>query len=278
MPQAGNPHPRLFRLSEHGALINRNGFNSAGLGAFLSNLARHRQTVRIGINLGKNAVTPMRQAADDYLTGLRAVYRAADYVTINISSPNTTNLRSLEKPLSLDHLLRRLTLERTQLSDLHGRYVPVAVKLSPDLDPADVPAITTSLLQNKVDAVIATNTTTARPESIQSHFHAKEAGGLSGKPLFDASTELVVNLHHYLQGEIPIIAAGGIFSGDDAWRKLAAGASLIQIYTGFIYHGPRLIRDIIEKIHRQQVGRNFTDLASVLQSLHGASLDPSLSE
>ena len=278
LPQAGNPHPRLFRLSEHGALINRNGFNSAGLGAFLSNLARHRQTVRIGINLGKNAVTPMRQAADDYLTGLRAVYRAADYVTINISSPNTTNLRSLEKPLLLDHLLRRLTLERTQLSDLHGRYVPVAVKLSPDLDPADVPAITTSLLQNKVDAVIATNTTTARPESIQSHFRAKEAGGLSGKPLFDASTELVVNLHHHLQGEIPIIAAGGIFSGDDAWRKLAAGASLIQIYTGFIYRGPRLIRDIIEKIHRQQVGRNFTDLASVLQSLHGTSLDPSLSE
>ena len=278
LPQAGNPHPRLFRLSEHGALINRNGFNSAGLGAFLSNLARHRQTVRIGINLGKNAVTPIRQAADDYLTGLRAVYRAADYVSINISSPNTTNLRSLEKPLSLDPLLRRLTLERSRLSDLHGRYVPLAVKLSPDLDSADMPAITTSLLQNKVDAVIATNTTIARPESIQSHFHAKEAGGLSGKPLFDASTELVVNLHHHLQGEIPIIAAGGIFSGDDAWRKLAAGASLIQIYTGFIYRGPRLIRDIIEKIHRQQVGRNFTDLASVLESLHGGSLDPSLSE
>ena len=278
LPQAGNPHPRLFRLSEHGALINRNGFNSAGLGAFLSNLARHRQPVRIGINLGKNAVTPIRQAADDYLTGLRAVYRAADYVSINISSPNTTNLRSLEKPLSLDPLLRRLTLERTRLSDLHGRYVPLAVKLSPDLDPADMPAITTSLLQNKVDAVIATNTTIARPESIQSHFHAKETGGLSGKPLFDASTELVVNLHHHLQGEIPIIAAGGIFSGDDAWRKLAAGASLIQIYTGFIYRGPRLIRDIIEKIHRQQVGRNFTDLASVLESLHGVSLDPSLSE
>ena len=278
LPQAGNPHPRLFRLSEHGALINRNGFNSAGLGAFLSNLARHRQTVRIGINLGKNAVTPIRQAADDYLTGLRAVYRAADYVSINISSPNTTNLRSLEKPLSLDPLLRRLTLERNRLSDLHGRYVPLAVKLSPDLDSADMPAITTSLLQNKVDAVIATNTTIARPESIQSHFHAKEAGGLSGKPLFDASTELVVNLHHHLQGEIPIIAAGGIFSGDDAWRKLAAGASLIQIYTGFIYRGPRLIRDIIEKIHRQQVGRNFTDLASVLESLHGGSLDPSLSE
>ncbi|MBF41085.1 MAG: dihydroorotate dehydrogenase (quinone) [Acidiferrobacteraceae bacterium] len=278
LPQAGNPHPRLFRLSEHGALINRNGFNSAGLGAFLSNLARHRQTVRIGINLGKNAVTPIRQAADDYLTGLRAVYRAADYVSINISSPNTTNLRSLEKPLSLDPLLRRLTLERSRLSDLHGRYVPLAVKLSPDLDSADMPAITTSLLQNKVDAVIATNTTIARPESIQSHFHAKEAGGLSGKPLFDASTELVVNLHHHLQGEIPIIAAGGIFSGDDAWRKLAAGASLIQIYTGFIYRGPRLIRDIIEKIHRQQVGRNFTDLASVLESLHGVSLDPSLSE
>lgn len=278
LPQAGNPHPRLFRLSEHGALINRNGFNSAGLGAFLSNLARHRQTVRIGINLGKNAVTPIRQAADDYLTGLRAVYRAADYVSINISSPNTTNLRSLEKPLSLDPLLRRLTLERNRLSDLHGRYVPLAVKLSPDLDSADMPAITTSLLQNKVDAVIATNTTIARPESIQSHFHAKEAGGLSGKPLFDASTELVVNLHHHLQGEIPIIAAGGIFSGDDAWRKLAAGASLIQIYTGFIYRGPRLIRDIIEKIHRQQVGRNFTDLASVLESLHGVSLDPSLSE
>ena len=278
LPQAGNPHPRLFRLSEHGALINRNGFNSAGLGAFLSNLARHRQTVRIGINLGKNAVTPIRQAADDYLIGLRAVYRAADYVSINISSPNTTNLRSLEKPLSLDPLLRRLTLERSRLSDLHGRYVPLAVKLSPDLDSADMPAITTSLLQNKVDAVIATNTTIARPESIQSHFHAKEAGGLSGKPLFDASTELVVNLHHHLQGEIPIIAAGGIFSGDDAWRKLAAGASLIQIYTGFIYRGPRLIRDIIEKIHRQQVGRNFTDLASVLESLHGVSLDPSLSE
>ena len=278
LPQAGNPHPRLFRLSEHGALINRNGFNSAGLGAFLSNLARHRQTVRIGINLGKNAVTPIRQAADDYLTGLRAVYRAADYVSINISSPNTTNLRSLEKPLSLDPLLRRLTLERSRLSDLHGRYVPLAVKLSPDLDSADMPAITTSLLQNKVDAVIATNTTIARPESIQSHFHAKEAGGLSGKPLFDASTEVVVNLHHHLQGEIPIIAAGGIFSGDDAWRKLAAGASLIQIYTGFIYRGPRLIRDIIEKIHRQQVGRNFTDLASVLESLHGVSLDPSLSE
>ena len=278
LPQAGNPHPRLFRLSEHGALINRNGFNSAGLGTFLSNLTRHRQTVRIGINLGKNAVTPMKQAADDYVTGLRAVYQAADYVTINVSSPNTANLRSLEKPLSLDQLLGRLTLERTQLSDLHGRYVPLAVKLSPDLDPADVPAITTSLIQNKVDAVIATNTTTARPKLIQSHVHAKEAGGLSGQPLFDASTELVGTLHHHLQGEIPIIAAGGIFSGDDAWRKLAAGASLIQIYTGFIYRGPRLIRDIVETIRRQQVGRNFTDLASVLRSLHSASLDPSLSE
>ena len=141
-----------------------------------------------------------------------------------------------------------------------------------------MPAITTSLIQNKVDAVIATNTTTARPKLIQAHDHAKEAGGLSGQPLFDVSTELVGTLHHHLQGEIPIIAAGGIFSGDDAWRKLAAGASLIQIYTGFIYRGPRLIRDIVETIRRQQIGRNFTDLASVLQSLHSASLDPSPSE
>ena len=271
LPQSGNPKPRLFRLRQHDALINRMGFNSAGLNVFLKNLARQQQTTRIGINLGKNSSTAIDSAIEDYLTGLRAVYCVADYITINISSPNTAGLRSLEAPARLDDFLQRLKLDQTRLSDIHSRYVPIVIKLSPDLDVLQLPQVAAMLVEHAIDGVIATNTTTQRPSSLLSDANAAQSGGLSGKPLFEHSTELLAQLHYHLADAVPIIAAGGITSAAEAWQKLAAGASLLQVYTGLVYKGPRLMREILKHIDGQRVARNCTHVSELIDKLHAAT-------
>lgn len=248
-PQPGNPAPRLFRLPEQKAIINRMGFNNQGIDALLANLHQVRYQGILGINIGKNFDTPIERAVDDYLTCLDKAYPRADYVTINISSPNTKNLRQLQGPTELDALLGTLKMRQRQLSEQHGRYVPIALKIAPDLDEDQLMDIADALRHHRIDAVIATNTTLSRQGVEQSPL-ATEAGGLSGAPLFDRSTAVVRTLAKALAGEVPIIAAGGITSGARAQAKLDAGASLVQIYTGLIYRGPSLVRECIEATRR----------------------------
>jgi dihydroorotate dehydrogenase len=241
-PQPGNPRPRVFRLPQADALINRLGFNSDGLEAMVARLRSARPVAVLGINLGKNADTPIERAGDDYAQALAAVYPYARYVTVNISSPNTRDLRALQSAGELDGLLSRLADERARLSDRHGRRVPIAVKIAPDLTEQDLKRIADALVVHGLDAVIATNTTVARDE-VASVPGAQQAGGLSGRPLFARSTQVVRTLAQHLQGALPIIGAGGIFSGADAVEKLRAGASLVQLYTGLVYRGPGLIAE-----------------------------------
>ncbi len=243
-PQPGNPRPRLFRLPEAQAIINRMGFNNAGIDAVLANLARARYRGVLGINIGKNFDTPLARAAEDYLTCLRKAYPRADYVAINVSSPNTAGLRDLQAEEALDALLAELAAERERLSDAHGRRVPLAVKIAPDLDAAGIQAIARLLLKHGLDAVIATNTTVARPQ-LDGHPLAREAGGLSGAPLRPAATRAVRLLSATLAGALPIIAVGGILSGADAREKLEAGATLVQVYTGLVYRGPGLVAELL---------------------------------
>jgi len=245
-PQAGNPKPRMFRLPPAQALINRMGFNNQGLPAFLAHVQRARSFRAaggiVGLNIGKNAATPIERAADDYLLGLDGVYAHADYVAVNISSPNTKNLRALQSDEALDALLSALQARRQQLADRHGRRVPVFVKIAPDLDEAQVGVIAATLRGNGIDGVIATNTTIAR-DAVQGLAHAEEAGGLSGKPVFEASNRVVRLLRRSLGPGYPIIGVGGIMSAADACAKIDAGADLVQIYTGLIYRGPALVRE-----------------------------------
>ena len=243
-PQPGNPKPRLFRLTRHAAIINRMGFNSSGLAVFLANLAAQPRRGLIGINLGKNKLTPDAQAIDDYLTGLRAVYAHADYVTLNISSPNTPGLRALQDEAPLAVLLAALKHEQGLLAHTHGRYVPIALKIAPDLDDTGIDAIARLLIMHKMDAVIATNTTITRP-GLEQEPLAFETGGLSGQPLRALSTQVIRRLHASLQGRIPIIGVGGIGNADEAWEKLIAGANLVQLYTAFIYQGPGVVGEIV---------------------------------
>ncbi len=261
LPQPGNPQPRLFRLTRHAAIINRMGFNSSGLDAFLANLAAQPRRGLIGINLGKNKLTPDAQAVNDYLTGLRAVYAQADYVTLNISSPNTPGLRALQAEAPLAALLATLKKEQDQLTRGHGRYVPIVLKIAPDLDDNGIDTIARLLLEHDMDAVIATNTTIARP-ALEHEPQAHETGGLSGRPLRTLSTQVIRRLYATLQGRIPIIGVGGIGSADDAWEKLVAGADLIQLYTAFIYQVPGVVSEIVrgltEKVRAQGVA-NLTD-------------------
>jgi dihydroorotate dehydrogenase len=243
--QPGNPKPRMFRLPEANALINRLGFNNDGLEAFLANVRRARFRTEggiLGLNIGKNAATPIEQAADDYLIGLDGVYPHADYVTINISSPNTKNLRELQSDAALDTLLGAIRERREQLAATHGRRVPVFVKIAPDLDEAQVGVIAATLQKNGIDGVIATNTTIAR-EAVKHLPHGEEAGGLSGAPVFEASNRVIRLLRAALGPAYPIIGVGGVMSGADARAKREAGADLVQIYTGFIYKGPPLITE-----------------------------------
>jgi dihydroorotate dehydrogenase len=244
-PQAGNPKPRLFRLPEHQAIINRMGFNNLGVDHLLQQVKQSRYTGILGINIGKNFDTPIENALDDYLIGLRKVYPSASYVTINISSPNTKNLRQLQQGDEIKALLSSIKEEQLKLQNRHGRYVPIAVKIAPDLNGDEVSHIAKLLLEFKLDGVIATNTTITR-DQIAGHPLAHETGGLSGAPVKDLSTEVVRKLSSELQNRCPIIAVGGILNAADAQEKLAAGASLVQIYSGLIYQGPKLIADIVK--------------------------------
>jgi len=268
-PQPGNPKPRLFRLTRHAAIINRMGFNSSGLETFLGNLAAQPRHGLIGINLGKNKLTPDAQAIEDYLTGLRAVYANADYVTLNISSPNTPGLRALQDEAPLAALLTALKYEQALLARNHSRYVPIALKIAPDLDDAGIDAIARLLVERHVDAVIATNTTTMRP-GLEHELKARETGGLSGRPLRTLSTQVIRRLYATLQGRIPIIGVGGISNADDAWEKLVAGADLIQLYTAFIYQGPGVVGNVVRGLAEKVRAYGATSLADALRRVRAA--------
>jgi dihydroorotate dehydrogenase len=244
--QPGNPQPRMFRLPQANAIINRMGFNNDGVDAFIRNVQQssfyqNKEGV-LGLNIGKNADTPIERAAEDYLLCLEKVYPYASYVTVNISSPNTKNLRQLQGMSELDGLLGSLKLAQSRLSDQHKRYVPIALKIAPDIDDEQIKNIADALLRHKIDAVIATNTTITR-DAVKGLPHAEEAGGLSGAPVVDLSNKVIRSLKAELGTALPIIGVGGIFSGEDARAKVAAGATLVQLYTGLIYQGPALIKE-----------------------------------
>jgi len=246
-PQPGNPKPRLFRLPEHEAIINRMGFNNSGMDHLLSQIGQSRYTGILGINIGKNFDTPIENAADDYLIGLRKAYPAAGYITINISSPNTKNLRQLQQGDEIKTLISTLKTEQLKLQQQYGKYVPLVLKIAPDLDSEQISHIARLLLEFALDGVMATNTTIAR-DRIAGHPLADETGGLSGAPVKNQSTAVVRALADELNGKIPIIAVGGILSAADAQEKLTAGASLVQVYSGLIYRGPQLIADIVKAL------------------------------
>jgi dihydroorotate dehydrogenase len=246
-PQPGNPKPRLFRLPQAGALINRMGFNNQGVDALVANVLRARWRGVLGINIGKNFDTPLERALDDYIECLRKVYALASYVTINISSPNTKGLRELQAAAQLDTLLAGITGERERLTDQHGRRVPLALKIAPDLDRDQIVAIAGLVEQHGIDAVIATNTTTSR-EAVAKLEHADEAGGLSGAPVRDASTYVVRELARVLPASVPIIGVGGIFEATHAQQKIDAGAALVQLYTGLVYYGPSLVSECVKAL------------------------------
>jgi dihydroorotate dehydrogenase len=247
-PQPGNPKPRLFRLPQAHAIINRMGFNNLGVDNLVANVVASRYQGVLGINIGKNKDTPNERAVDDYLACLDAVYAHASYVTVNISSPNTQHLRELQKDEVLDALLSAIKLRQSELAERHGKYVPIALKIAPDLDDAQIAAIAALLMVHRIDAVIATNTTIAR-EAVAGLAHADEAGGLSGAPVRAASTRVIAALAHHLKHEVPIIGVGGIESAADAAQKIAVGASLVQVYSGLIYRGPALIADCVRRLH-----------------------------
>jgi dihydroorotate dehydrogenase len=249
--QPGNPKPRIFRLPQQNALINRLGFNNEGLDAFLANVQRatsFRQAGGVlGLNIGKNAATPIEHAVDDYLIGLAGVYPHADYVTVNISSPNTKNLRALQSDEALDALLGALVQRKHELTAQHGKAVPMFLKIAPDLDGDQIRVIAATLQKHGVDGVIATNTTLSR-EAVQGLAHAEEAGGLSGAPVLQPSNAVIRALRSELGAGFPIIGAGGVLSGADAQTKIAAGADLVQVYTGLIYRGSALVPEVAKAL------------------------------
>jgi dihydroorotate dehydrogenase len=253
--QPGNPKPRIFRLPEAQALINRLGFNNDGLATFVANVRRSRRFRAsggiLGLNIGKNATTPIERAADDYLAALQGVYPHADYVTVNISSPNTQDLRSLQSDAALDALLAALTERREALAQRHARRVPLFVKIAPDLDDSQIEAIATTLRRHGLDGVIATNTTVAR-DAVRHLPHGQETGGLSGAPVFAASNRVIGALRARLGPDFPIIGVGGVMSGADAAAKLYAGADLVQIYTGLIYQGPGLVTEAARAMRQRR--------------------------
>lgn len=244
LPQPGNPMPRMFRLATVSGIINRMGFNNRGVDHLVEQVIASRYKGILGINIGKNKDTSADQAVDDYLICMRKVYPYASYITVNLSSPNTPGLRDLQFGEPLENLLARLKTEQALLSQQHDRYVPLAVKIAPDMAVDDIQQVANALLNNNYDAVIATNTTIAR-DKVTHLLNGNETGGLSGGPLTKASTEVVAELSKVLAGRMPIIGVGGIMDGEDAADKIRAGASLVQIYTGFIYRGPALVRQAV---------------------------------
>ena len=248
--QPGNPKPRMFRLPRAQALINRLGFNNQGLDAFIANVQRsqwRQQGGILGLNIGKNADTPIERAADDYLIGLAGVYPHADYVTVNISSPNTQNLRALQGEDELSALLARLRDKRAELADQHQRHVPLAVKIAPDLSESQIDTIADILPRFGIDGVIATNTTLSR-DAVNGLDHANEAGGLSGAPVHELSLAVIARLRQRMGANASIIGVGGILSGKQAKEKLSAGANAVQLYTGLIYRGPALVSECVQAI------------------------------
>ena len=248
-PQPGNPKPRLFRLPEAQAIINRMGFNNKGVDYLVDQVQQAKFDGVLGINIGKNKDTSAEDAVDDYLHCLNKVYAHASYVAVNLSSPNTPGLRDLQFGDMLTSLLAALKEQQIQLSQQHGRYVPLAVKVAPDMNEDEIGQVAEALIQQNIDGVIATNTTVSR-ETVEGLEHAEEQGGLSGAPLFDDSTAKMEMLKNALDGKMPVIGVGGIVDGKDAATKVQAGAELVQVYTGFIYRGPSLIKECVEAIRR----------------------------
>ena len=246
-PQAGNPHPRLFRLPQAKAIINRMGFNNDGVDQLVENVKAAKFKGILGINIGKNADTPVEKAVDDYLICLEKVYNYASYITVNISSPNTKNLRSLQSGDALTELLETLKNRQLELAQEYQHYVPLVLKVAPDLDNSDIAFIAKQLLRFKIDGLIVTNTTLSR-EGVEGLEHAEEAGGLSGAPVFEKSTACLAAFAAVLKGQIPLMGVGGILSGADAAAKKQAGASLVQIYSGLIYTGPKLVKDCVDAL------------------------------
>lgn len=250
-PQPGNPMPRLFRIPQANAMINRLGFNNHGVDTLIENIQHSNYQGILGINIGKNFDTPLEKAADDYRVCLQKVYQHASYVTVNISSPNTHNLRQLQATAALNDLLSQLKSEQTKLAQIHGKYVPMVVKIAPDLDAEQIQSIATLLITHQIDGVIATNTTISRV-GIEHMPVAQENGGLSGAPLTQRATAVIQQLHDLLHDTIPIIGVGGIMSVENAHDKMKAGARLIQLYTGLIYRGPHLVKEIAQAVCTHQ--------------------------
>ena len=246
-PQGGNPQPRLFRAPKHLAIVNRMGFNNNGIDALIANIQRSKYTGILGINIGKNASTPIEKAADDYLICLEKAYEYASYITVNISSPNTQNLRSLQGGDELSKLLSSLKYKQAHLYAMHGRYVPLAVKIAPDLDEAQIADIAHVVLQTEIDGIIATNTTINKMALGDSPL-ANEAGGLSGAPVQHASNQVLAALVKELNGKVPVIGVGGIMSGNDAAEKIRLGSKAVQIYSGMIYRGAGLVKECINAL------------------------------
>lgn len=251
LAQPGNPKPRMFRLAEHQAIINRMGFNNEGLDHLVTNVENRRYKGVLGINVGKNKNTPNEQSEQDYRKGIAAVYALADYITVNVSSPNTPGLRDLQFGDSLKQLLSGIKDEQARCHQALGRYVPMAVKIAPDMDDEGIRFVANALLEAGLDGVIATNTTISR-DAVKGHRHEHEAGGLSGGPVRAASVRVIEGLYAELGERLPIIGVGGITDGESAAEKIRAGAKLVQIYTGFIYKGPALIREAVEAIREEQ--------------------------
>lgn len=244
-PQKGNDRPRLFRLKQAKAVINRMGFNNAGVHALIDNVTAANYTGVLGINIGKNAVTPVEKAADDYLYCLDAVYNHASYVTVNISSPNTKNLRDLQEGDALTRLLEQLKNRQSQLASQHQHYVPLVLKVAPDMEKSQIEHIANQLIAFEVDGLITTNTSLSRI-NVNHLPQSNEAGGLSGAPIIDISTEVLRQFSSLLKGKVPLIGVGGIDTGHKATLKQDAGASLIQVYSGLVYRGPTLIEECVD--------------------------------
>lgn len=274
-PQSGNKKPRMFRIATHHALINRMGFNSGGLAALIARLARRAKPCLLGINIGKNFDTPLTHAVEDYLAALRAVYIHAAYVAVNVSSPNTPGLRALQERDHLDELLRALKTEQAALTHMHGLYVPLALKIAPDMDDDQLRLVAQAVLATGFDAVIATNTTLARP-GMENDLLAHEAGGLSGRPLKPLAQHTVAVLYRHLHGRVPIIGVGGIENAEDAWERLVAGADLLQIYTALIYHGPAVVAAIVNGLAERVVRSGHATLAEAVAAARNHAVEPVL--